>query len=360
MANNKMNMGALVSSLSLLAMATFAGVQPTESEVVQSFASARALPELKQMADRAQQLQDRVADFCAAPSEHSLENAQTAWKESYLTWRRAEPFLFGPASKMNRFIGKWPINPIVLDAAVEADDLSYMLDDADTRGFAAAEHLLFAPASAAAASTEGRRKHLKSVTEEIARRCIEAEQLGRDEFFPEFKAAGDGKPYLLPSDALSMAFRELMNVTERMLRNRIGGPSGYFRNATKPEDLEAWTSVTTQAGFTATIEGIRHALGTLDEASITALLATKDGLVEVKNPKLAADLFKQMNRIEKTIDGLGKDVHLDVALKKKNTLLKRLYDQTETLQEQLIEASLVLELDAHQGLLVMPTDAAAQ
>lgn len=322
-------------------------VPPTESAVLDSFVKDGVQPNLNRVAETAGRLDAAVRGLCTTPTAETLQQAQSAWRAAYLAWRRAGPFLFGPAGKLERTIGTWPVNTVVLDAAVQSPDLADLLKNTDVRGYAAAEHLLFAPASADAATTAGRCAHLQDVTEEIARLTADAKRQWENEFAGQFISAGDGNPFLTPSAALSMAVTETLNVTERTLRDRISIPSGYFRTAIKPENLEAWRSGNTAAGFQATLDGICQAVSGGEDSSFAALVATKDGLVEKANPALAADLIKQMDRIGKTIAGLN---DVKVTLQRNPTELKPLYQQFQALQDQLVEASLVLELDVYKGV----------
>jgi predicted lipoprotein len=305
------------------------------------------------MSDTASRLEAKVTILCEHPSEESLQQARSSWQEAYLAWRSAAPFLLGPAEQLERQIGQWAINETVLDAAVDSPELQRMLEQTEQRGYAAVEYLLFTPSNANDATSLGRRSHLQAITQEITQLTADATQQWQTSFMTAFISAGDGQPYLLPSDALSLAFTEILNATEQMLWTRIGMPSGFFERATKPETLEAWRSQNTCAGFQATLDGIRSALTAGGESSILTLIATKDGLIESKNPALAASISKQINKIERTINRLD-ELSLEKELKNKPTTLKPLYQQIQQLQDALIEASLVLELDVYGGRKPIP------
>lgn len=332
------------------------GTAPAESDVLAALANQGAQPNLAQVSHTASQLEAKVRQLSENPTAQMLAEARSAWTDAYLAWLEASPFRFGPAEHLDRLIGQWPVNGIVLDAAVASAELRHMLDHAESRGYAAVEHLLFAPTNVAAATTKDRLAHLRDVTEEIARLTAQAKQKWDSDFGSQFASAGDGKPFLVPADALSLVFRKLLNVIERTLWDRLGMPSGFFETQVKPDTLEAWRSGQTKAALQATIKGIRQVLvmdG--DHASLRRLIATKDGLVETKDPALAADIAKQLDRIKKTINGLGgDDLKLEVELKSNPTKLKRLYKQFQKLQDQLIEAALVLELDVHRGTTPTP------
>jgi predicted lipoprotein len=313
----------------------------TESDVLKSFVDKGVYPSLSRAAETAGRLADASQNLCAYPSDKNLQLARDAWQKAYLAWRRAEPFMFGPAEKLYQRLGKWPANNVVLNAVAASAEYRYARGEADVRGFPAAEYLLFTPKNAAEATAGERCAHLNDVTREILELVRNSRQGWERGFGKSFVSAGNGQPFLVPGDALSLAVTQIVSVTEHMLRDRIGIPSGFFKGITKPESVEAWRSGSALDGFEATLEGIRLAVTGGGNTSVARLVATKDGLVESKNPTLAADIQQQIDKIEKVIAGLGDSdrLHRD-PLK-----LKGLYKQIQKLQDQLIEAALVLELD---------------
>ena len=341
---------ALMLTGTLLASGGTAIASPAESDVLLSLANNGIRPSLTQVATTARKLADASRQMCAQPDAASLKKAQDAWREAFLAQCRATPFMFGPADKLDRQLGK-PVNGVVLDAAVSADDLSHLLKNPDVRGYAAAEHLLFVPANVAAATAAERCTHLQAVTSEIADLTGRAKQGWDQDFGQEFIAAGDGKPFLVPGDALSLALAEFLNTTETMLRDGIGFPSGFFEGAAKPELLDGWRSNTSREAFQATLDGLRLALLADETSGLAALVASKDGLISPRNPALAADLREQIEKIQKTIAGLGgSDLVLHAELRNQPKKLKSLYQQLQTLQDQLVEVTLVLELDVRSAV----------
>jgi predicted lipoprotein len=323
----------------------------TESDVVAALAIQGVQSSLAQVASTANELAASARLLCEKRDAASLEQAREAWRKAYRAWRRATPFLFGPADKLKRPLGSWPVNEVVLDAATASEDLRHLLKQADVRGYGGAEYLLFVPKDASETTAGERCAHLIDVTEEIADLASRAKEEWEQSFGSEFISAGDGKPFLIPADALSLAFAETLNVTERMLRDGIGGPSGFFgEEKAHPERLEAWRSNSSRDTFQATIEGLRLAVIGDGNVGIAGLVATKDGLVSPKDPSLAADMREQFEEIEKTIAGLGDhNLVLYKELQDNPSKLKSLYKKIDKLQKQLVEASLVLELDVRGG-----------
>lgn len=315
---------------------------PTESAVLATLVNKAAQPSLKQASTAAQSLAQAVRQLCRQRDDASLKQARQAWRKAYLAWRKASPFYFGPAQGLGKSLGL-PINEVVLKAAVTSSEFGDMLQKKDLRGFYAAEYLLFVPKDAAGATGAGRCAHLADITGEIAAKLNQAQQAWAGAYGRELMTAGNGKPFLLPGDALSIFVANAVNLTEVVLRDQISIPSGYFEGASKPEYLSAWRSNSAKESFQAVVEGLRMVVeGGQD--SLAELVATKDGLVSKKDPELAKAMRKQLAEVEDAVDDLDGDGLYD-ELKDDPDELRDVYDRLQALQDQIIEASLVLELD---------------
>lgn len=327
----------------------FAGL--TEPDVLVSIADKGIEPSLDRSANAGAGLEQAVRQLCENPGDAALKNAREKWHAAYLAWCEALPFMVGSTADAERKIGAWSANKVVLDAAVMQDDLTHLLKNKDTRGFSAVEHMLFAPKDAKAATAGGRCSHLRNITSEIAELTARAADEWKKEKSGRFKLAGNADPFLLPADALSLVLARILNVTEVMLRDRIGLPSNYFQTPTRPDYFEAWESRTTRDAFRATIKGIRLAVVGDETTGLTRLVATKDGLYESKDPGLARDIKKQLDKIEARLSDMAdEDLDFHARVKDKPGFLKKFYKETNKLQEQIVEAALVLELDVRSGL----------
>lgn len=332
----------------LLASSTVFAAKPTESDVLATMVNSGVQPSLVKVASSARGLANSVEQLCKQRDTESLEQARSAWLEAYKAWRRSAPFMFGPADnqKLERRLGRWLLNEVVVEAVVTSADFSHLRNGEDVRGYAGVEYLLFVPGNAEEATTVGRCDHLLDITGEIADLTFRTRQEWEQSFGKEFVSAGDGKPFLIPGDALSMVLAETLNVTEILLRDRIGVPSSFFEGDAKPKLLEAWHSNSSTDAFQAALEGVRQVLTGGESASVANLVATRDGLVSTKNPALAADLSIQLDKVEEAIVDLGgHDMVLYKEVQVNSAKLKHLYKQIQKLQDQIIEVTLVLELD---------------
>lgn len=317
----------------------------TESELLVVLAGKGIEPGLAKAEATSHELAEAARSLCEQKEEAALKKAQMAWRQSYLAWRMAQPLLLqGKASKAEQLLEHWPANEAVLNGATSSKDLAKLLTAADVRGFAGAEYLLFAPAGVAEATTQGRCDHLQDVVAEIADQA-RANQRSWQQEAPAFVAAGDGKPYLLPGDALSVVFARMLNVSERLLRDRLNAPSGFFEGTAKAELLEAWRSDTSRQSFQASIDGLRRLMLGEGDGAIATLVAVKDGLISKKNPHLAEEIRSQFDRIDQQIAALKDGQLLHKELQKDAKVLKPLYKSIEQLQKLIIEASLSLEVD---------------
>ncbi len=320
---------------------------PTESGALASLATGVIRPSLAELADTARKLADSSRRMCQRRDMAGLTAAQDDWRKASAAWRRSVPFQFGPAANLERRLGG-PVQETVLEAAVRDDRMHHLRTGKETRGYAAVEYLLFAPAGAAAATAGGRCEHLRDVTAEIAAVTSRAEQEWDKGYGREFVAAGDGKPFLVPGDALSLILARTLNSIETVLRDGIGVPGGIFTGRPRPELFYGRRSATTREAFQATLEGLNRSLLGGGSASILNLVATRDGLVSRKNPALAAGIRRQLETIGNTIAKLDA-ADLGSHGGKPSRRLKRLYDGMEKLQKQLVEATLVLELDVRSA-----------
>ncbi len=321
---------------------------PGEGAVLSAMHRDGVQPALAEMSKTGSGLRHAVEALCGEPSAAGLEGARQAWRDAYGAWRRALPFLFGPADalELQRRLGTWPVNEQVLGAIVTAPDVVIEQSDFSIRGYGAVEHLLFAPTGVEEATTGISCAYLGELTEEIATRVAQAGHAWEQGFAAEFKSAGDGAPFLTPAEAISLAYAEVLNVTETLLRERIGIPSGFFVDRPRPEYLAAARSGEAVPALEATLAGLRAAIIGDGETGLTRLVATKDGIVERKNPGLAADIERQFDRISEALAELAdKAPDLRAALRDDPRVLKALYRELQRLQDRLVEASLVLELD---------------
>ncbi len=326
-----------------------AAASPTEEEVLVRLVDSGILPTVEKLHSSARSLGKATTDLCLKKDENSLAHARHEWMNLDQAWAQALPFLFGPADRLalEKRIGTLPVNATVLEAVVSQPDMADLAKSDDVRGIAAAEYLLFSRDSAAESASAMRCSYMQSVTEEIESLTGELEQAWKGDLAEKFKHAGDGNPFLFPSDAFSFVVSESLNVTEILLRDRIAVASNFFQPQSKPDYLPSWRSKTTTESLLANIEGLKLALTSGEsDKGLTELVGSRDGVYSRKNPSLASGIHRQLDKIEGEIQSLaGKNGDIYTKVKNNPKALKPLYNQLQILQDQIVEASLVLELD---------------
>ena len=305
---------------------SLAQVEPvtSESRVLSALFKQGATPALQNLVQTAKQLQQDAEKLCLAANAQTLTSTRESWQQAYLAWRQAAPYMFGPSAKLERVIGQWPVEAVILDGILRSDELKGMRSGRDVRGYAASEFILFNYTSPEAVVANANCEHLLSITTEIAQETLNASEQWQQRYGQQFISAGDGKPFLLANDALSLAYAEPLNLLERMLMDSLGTPSGYFMEPVKPDMLDAWRSGLTKEVLLTTLTSLQQVLN-LSEGSIVNLVATQDGLLMKKDPALAEQLNKKLDSAIAEVDRLDADIHR--ALHADPTLLRDLYDE---------------------------------
>lgn len=333
----------------LLSGGSIASATPTDSDVLASLGRNGARSAITQMAETGSELATTSEQYCSQKDTESLAKAQQAWKKAYIAWSAASPFRIGPVKELQLYkrIGLWRSNDTIFEGATSSADFKSMLKLPELRGYAGAEYILFA---AKDPSAEISCSHLTDVTTEIATLTNKAKN-GWDEYEEGFTNAGDGMPFMMAEEAMSPVMAAILNTTEFMIRDQVGLPSNFFKDKAKLENLEAWHSGMTGAGIQATVDSLSIALDGDAPNSLLGLLATKDGLVKKKDPKLAKAIRKDLEKINQSLGKLNdKGVPIYTQLEESSSTMKKLYKQLQNFEEDLIAASLGLELDVRAGL----------
>lgn len=333
----------------LLFFNTLACAGPSDSDVLAAIAENGMRRAVDQMAETGGTLATVSESFCQQKDDASLQKAQQAWKDAYIAWSFAAPFRFGPLKELtlNKRIGLWLSNETIFKGVTTSPELSNMLNKPEVRGYPAAEYILFASPDPGA---DIACNHLVDVTAEIADLTGEAREAWNT-YEEGFIGAGDGMPFLMEGEAMSPVLAEVLNTTETLLRDRLGLPSNFFTEQSKPETLQGWYSGTTGVGLQATLNGLRVLLDGAAPNSMVELVATKDGLVKKKNPKLAKAIRKDLDKIDKALTKItSRDESLYDQVAEKPSTMKKVYKQLQVFEEHLVELSTGLELDVKTGL----------
>lgn len=226
-------------------------------EILGSLAEGFVTAEYQDFATRSQEMADAAAAFCAAPSEQTLQDAQSAWWDTSTPWKRAEVVKFGPTIEYpTRYLPKlddWPVNADSVEELVAGDtELDFSTMGSANRGLPVVEYLLYSPDSLSALSENERRcAVLAGAAQDVADNASGL----HDAWAAEWQAwvtdpsANPNDYYELPQNVVDewvnrMAFT-VENIRETKLGNPIGDKTGGELNLDGLENRSSARSLQT-------------------------------------------------------------------------------------------------------------------
>nr|WP_319393880.1 imelysin family protein [uncultured Desulfobacter sp.] len=345
-----------MAAVGLMAFSTFLTIAPaalaetSDSQVLENMTIQGIDSHWNDAITTAQALEAAVKHLCSEHSDQSLTAARASWKNAWVAWNKTLPYLIGPAGHMADRIGK-PCNATVLEAVVASNEFAGMRQGNDVRGYTAVEYLLFASQDSQEAVANERCLHLTDITAEITARLTRAKTQWDQDYREAFLNAGNGQPYLNPNEALSQVVAQTMNIIEDTVRERIGFPTNFNNGPARPDLLDAPYSKTSLEGLQAIAQGVASVMIGDGTHGLLNLLATRDGIAHEKDPGLAKDIRKQIQRLDKNLEKLkNKKEPLYTVIKKKPSALKGVYKDMSKLEDMIAEAAMTLELDVKKGL----------
>lgn len=110
----------------------------------------RILPAFEHFEERTERLSLHINAFLNHPTYTTLDSAQNAWEETFLSFQAIRGFTFGPGDQsligdINENLGTWPIDTQKVEQRILASDWNMNDFRRDTRGLLAVEYLLFSP-----------------------------------------------------------------------------------------------------------------------------------------------------------------------------------------------------------------------
>ena len=206
---------------------------PSRQAVIGDLAQSVAVPGFQAVASRVDALDMAVVLLCADPSAATLQDAQTAWRETRAAWMRTTPFWFGPVTGRSRTLLDWGmVDPERLEQVISERDSTTAEDareflPATVRGLGAVELLLFhgPPEEVVAALRERQRcEYLMAITRVAAdeARAISEEWSGS---YAQ-RVAGDGADALSEDDAVNFAAGTQVHLLKRLADMEVGPALG--------------------------------------------------------------------------------------------------------------------------------------
>ncbi|MCS7211065.1 MAG: imelysin family protein [Chloroherpetonaceae bacterium] len=196
------------------------------------------IPSYSELQSKVNAMQAAVNAFTASPSEAALRAAQQAWEEAYTAWQYACTFDFGPATTSTgtlfQKIGVFPTNAARIEERIQQRNFSTDDFSRDTRGFNAAEYLLFSDSTLAQIisrfSNPDRRQYLQAIVADI-KANVDATANAWQRYRAEF-ITNDGTSV---GSSTSMLFNEFVKSFEHIKNFKVGLPAGKRPGQTRPE-----------------------------------------------------------------------------------------------------------------------------
>jgi predicted lipoprotein len=302
------------------------------NQMLREYADQLIKPGFSEVLNKVGALKTAWIAFDATPDANNLSNLQTAWVTAYTAWQSANAFNFGPAAESGlkkglvEEIGTFPVNTAKIEAYIANNDLSFNNFDRDTRGFIAAEFLIFNTDNGTLAGSTQRRAYLNAVINHLQTQ-LETVVLAWADYYSTFIAA-DGTD---SGSSTSMLYNEFVRSFEAIKNFKVGLPAGKRPGQTQaePQLVEALYSGQSLAMLKAHIASIeRIYLG--KSLSGTDGLGLKDYLDKVVGgPTLVESSAVQWQKVLSALAAVPSDQPLSILMQQNHPSIDVLHTELQ-------------------------------
>ena len=332
----------LISVALLALIACTSGPKVARQDVLISLTSNVIVPSLETVAQEASELNDAVVALCDQPSEATLNEARSRWRDAKDAWMRSRAIGFGPAMdrRSRSFVDWWPVEPERIEKTLSSKDSvssEYVREFLSTtqRGYGAIEYVLF----------EGD-DVLSKLSDAATPRCeylvaladvASAETSGL--IFDWKNGSGGNDPYsevftgqassaLLPLAAVSETVRTSVFLLRSITDMQLGSAMGMNDGEADPTAIRGGPAHNGVADLRNQILGMKDAYTGLDGSAeeyygIGALVA---GLSEDADERMLASFDKAIDAIGQLEEPLAETIYTDGAT------AQAVYDALQELQ----------------------------
>ncbi|HEX5746221.1 MAG TPA: imelysin family protein [Archangium sp.] len=217
------------------------------SAFLKELAGDVALPAYRDLDTRTEALAGALAALEATPTETTLTQARTAWREARGAWLRQEAFRFGPAEEqhtsasVNQVPSTTGIDSLLV-GDVELTETYVAEQGANRKGLLAMEYLLFDAGATEEGSAGARRraylKALGALLHEDATAVSTAWEPEQGNYVAQLSNAGnEGSPYATQKDAVDTVVNRLISSVE-VTEQKLSKPLGFETGGTVRPELE--------------------------------------------------------------------------------------------------------------------------
>lgn len=314
--------------------------------MLESWADGAIIPAYTTLEASSETLATAASDFNANPDATSLESLRQAYREAYVDYQAAAPFIIGKAEEI-RYLEQLSIYPSdVAQIEENATTGTHNLDlpsAVDEQGFPALDYLLYGISEEEllnGSNAAAYRSYLIVLATRIHSLTGEVLTDWTDNGFREQFISNSGNSATASVDRMVNDF--IFYYEKHLRAGKVGIPAGVFSNAPLPDNAEApYSGDFAKTLFTASFTNVRNffngrfggGIGLIDY--LDALEVERDGEL------LSGVINDQFTQIEQQLANVGDDFRNQVI--DDNTEMLRLYDELQ-------KAVILLKVDMLQAL----------
>ena len=272
------------------------------------------VPGYRAARDRSVELADASHALCESPSEATLDDARTRWREALVAWNHTLAGGIGPAidEHLADGIELFPTRPELIEAAIAEATLPIAPADIDAlgasaKGLLAIEYLLFADDALTLLEGETRCAFLVALGDDLVMRTTRLHDAWAREggaFVVQLETAGrESTVYREQRTVISLLVTRLLSTVELVRLTKLGVPLGRrdMSMLAHPEEVESRWGEGSVAAMRADLEGLRAIWlcsdGSSDQRGI-------EDYVRVLDPELADRVTMEIDAALAAIDAV--------------------------------------------------------
>lgn len=316
-------------------------IQKVETAVLNDFVNKLANPLYKDFAVRAGELNDKVQQLAANPSEAAQTDAQEAWKAVRVLWEQSEGFLIGPVddNEYDPHLDSWPTdhneieNILTERPTITAEDLKNV--DDFVRGFHPLEYLLWDKSPAE--YTEAEKHYMTALSEYILANVTELQESWLNDGYGKTLAnpGPDNEVFETKSEALQLIAEALVTICDEVGNSKMTEPFNDSPNAPDSTISESPYSHNSVNDFRNNIVGAYQSYTCTYNGNSGTSLST---LVQINNKQLDQQIKAAFQNAINSFEGFTNT--FEYSIYKDQSTVQNVIDQIQTLND-LLQTELV-------------------
>ena len=214
------------------------------SPMLAHYANNYITPAYSDMVAKLTELKTKIDAFTTATGPTTMQSAQTAWRNAYITWQKVDMLEFGPAEAtvLRGYMNIYPVTTSKVNNNIAAGSFDLeQFGNRDAQGFPALDYLLNGTTLDMYVS-DAQANNRKLYLQAVAAKMLEKVTSVKNEW-DAYKTTFVGATGTDVNSSLSQMVNAYVLYYERYLRSgKIGLPVGAMTGVAKPEIVEAFYS----------------------------------------------------------------------------------------------------------------------